>query len=57
MTFLLWGYFMVVLKPEKKTIPGLREKAKRLNEKLGGISRQEIIASPLVGVTILFILI
>ena len=27
MTFLLWGFFMVFYKPEKKTIPGLRERA------------------------------
>jgi sodium-dependent dicarboxylate transporter 2/3/5 len=32
MTFLLWGFFMVVMKPKKRTIPGLREKAKRLSE-------------------------
>ena len=30
MTFLLWGFFMIVLKPEKKTIPGLREKSQTI---------------------------
>jgi sodium-dependent dicarboxylate transporter 2/3/5 len=35
MTFLLWGFFMVVMKPEKATIPGLREKAKKLNKETG----------------------
>jgi sodium-dependent dicarboxylate transporter 2/3/5 len=41
MTFLLWGFFMMVMKPEKKTIPGLREKAKSLNKELGGITKKE----------------
>ncbi len=53
MTFLLWGYFMIVLKPEKKTIPGLREKAKRLNKELGKVTRDEIIAAVIVGIAIL----
>ena len=53
MTFLLWGFFMVVLKPEKKTIPGLREKAKRLNAELGRITKKELIAAIIVGVVIL----
>jgi len=53
MTFLLWGFFMVVLKPEKKTIPGLKEKAKRLYRELGGITKNEIIAASIVGTCIL----
>ncbi len=53
MTFLLWGYFMIVCKPEKKTIPGLREKARELNKELGGITRQEIIAAVIVGACVL----
>ena len=53
MTFLLWVFFMVVLKPEKKTIPGLREKARRLNAELGGITKKELIAAVIVGVVIL----
>jgi sodium-dependent dicarboxylate transporter 2/3/5 len=53
MTFLLWGFFMVFLKPEKKTIPGLREKARKLNSELGGITRKEVIASVIVGAVIL----
>ena len=52
MTFVLWGFFMIVLKPEKKTIPGLKEKAKRLYKELGGITRKEIIASSIVGLVI-----
>ncbi len=48
MVFVLWGFFMVFLKPEKATIPGLREKARELNAKMGPITRQEILAAVLV---------
>lgn len=48
MVFALWGFFMVFLKPEKATIPGLREKARELNSKMGPITRQEILAGLLV---------
>jgi sodium-dependent dicarboxylate transporter 2/3/5 len=44
---------MVFLKPEKATIPGLREKAKRLYTELGPLRREEIIASLIVGTCIL----
>ncbi|MBW2529284.1 MAG: SLC13/DASS family transporter [Deltaproteobacteria bacterium] len=48
MTFVLWAYFMVYYKPEKKTIPGLRERVKVLNSKLGPIKRDEILALVIV---------
>jgi sodium-dependent dicarboxylate transporter 2/3/5 len=48
MTFLLWGFFMIFLKPEKKVIPGLREKAKMLNTELGAITKKEILAAVIV---------
>ena len=48
MTFLLWGFFMVFMKPEKKVIPGLREKAKQLNSELGPITKKEILAMVIV---------
>jgi sodium-dependent dicarboxylate transporter 2/3/5 len=48
MTFLLWGFFMIFFKPEKKVIPGLREKAIALNSEMGSISRHEIIAAVIV---------
>ncbi len=48
MTFLLWGFFMVFLKPEKKSIPGLKAKAKQLNVELGPLSRQEVIGGLIV---------
>jgi sodium-dependent dicarboxylate transporter 2/3/5 len=53
MTFLLWGFFMVFFKPEKKVIPGLREKAKILNAELGPITRKEIYAAAIVFACIL----
>jgi sodium-dependent dicarboxylate transporter 2/3/5 len=53
MTFLLWGFFMIFMKPEKKVIPGLREKAKILNAELGPITRKEIYAAVIVFACIL----
>ena len=53
MTFLLWGFFMVFFKPEKASIPGLREKAKQLNSELGAMTSKEIIAAVIVGACIL----
>ncbi len=55
MVFALWGFFMIFFKPEKKTIPGLREKAKQLNAKLGKITKDEIIAIGLVLSVIIFL--
>ncbi|WP_319763919.1 SLC13 family permease [Maridesulfovibrio sp.] len=49
MVFLLWGFFMVFLKPEKDVIPGLREKARELNDRMGPLSRDEKLAAVLVG--------
>ncbi len=53
MTFLLWGFFMIVCKPEKDRIPGLREKARELNAKMGSLTRDEIMAASIVGLTII----
>lgn len=48
MTILLWGFFMLFLKPEKKVIPGLREKARQLSSELGSLTRKEITAAVIV---------
>ncbi len=48
MTILLWGFFMIYCRPEKKTIPGLRKRAKRLHASLGRISNREILALVIV---------
>ncbi|MBD3166045.1 SLC13/DASS family transporter [bacterium] len=44
MTFLLWAYILVVYPPERKVIPGLKQRAKNLGKKLGPMSRNEILA-------------
>ncbi len=53
MTFALWGFFMIFMKPEKDRIPGLRDRARRLNDELGGLTRKEILATIIVGGCIL----
>ena len=53
MTLALWGFFMVFFKPEKATIPGLRERARKLNDDLGPLTRKEIKAAVIVGMCIL----
>ncbi|MGW8303935.1 MAG: SLC13 family permease, partial [Desulfobacterales bacterium] len=52
MTLALWGFFMIFFKPEKATIPGLRERARQLNKDLGPLTRNEIIAALIVGACI-----
>jgi sodium-dependent dicarboxylate transporter 2/3/5 len=44
MVLLLWVFFMVFFKPEDKTIPGLRERARLLHSRLGPMSANEIFA-------------
>ncbi|MFO8086114.1 MAG: SLC13 family permease [Desulfobacterales bacterium] len=55
MVFLLWFFFMVFFKPERDRIPGLREKARQLNDEMGSLTRNELIAALIVGSTILFL--
>ncbi|WP_031388318.1 SLC13 family permease [Desulfonatronum thiodismutans] len=55
MVFLLWGFFMVFLKPEKAVIPGLRDKARQLSADMGPITRNEILASVIIFGVILFL--
>jgi sodium-dependent dicarboxylate transporter 2/3/5 len=55
MTFILWGFFMFVCKPEKISIPGLKDKAKRMYKELGAWSMQEILAILIVIITIVVI--
>jgi sodium-dependent dicarboxylate transporter 2/3/5 len=52
MTLLLWGFFMLYYPPEKKTIPGLRQRAQHLYARLGPISGREILAVAIVLSTI-----
>jgi sodium-dependent dicarboxylate transporter 2/3/5 len=48
MVLLLWGFFVILFKPEKKVIPGLKERAVKLYIKLGPVSKKEIIAAVIV---------
>lgn len=48
MVFILWGFFMVFFRPEKKTIPGLKEKATKLSKEMGKMSKQEILAATII---------
>ncbi|RJP46784.1 MAG: SLC13/DASS family transporter [Desulfobacteraceae bacterium] len=55
MVFLLWGFIMVMFKPEQDTIPGLRDKARQLNNEMGALSGKEIGAALIVLGAILFL--
>jgi sodium-dependent dicarboxylate transporter 2/3/5 len=55
MVFVLWGFFMVFMKPEKAVIPGLREKARQLSDEMGPFTRHEIIATCIILGVILFL--
>ncbi len=48
MVALLWVFFMLCFRPERKTIPGLRERAKSLYARLGPMSRTEILTLVIV---------
>ncbi len=52
MVFLLWLFFMVFFRPERRTIPGLRDRAKALYARLGPMSRTEIFTLVIVFSTI-----
>ncbi len=43
MVFILWGFIMVLCKPEKAVIPGLKAKAKKMYSDLGGWKRKEVL--------------
>ena len=48
MVVLLWLLCMVLFRPERSTIPGLRERAKTLYKSLGAITRSEILVLGIV---------
>jgi len=48
MVLLLWGFILLLFKPEKKVIPGLKERAINLYASLGPITRKEIVAAAIV---------
>ena len=55
MVALIWGMMMVLCKPEKRVIPGLRERAVKMYAELGGWSRNEIMTLVIVLSVILLI--
>jgi solute carrier family 13 (sodium-dependent dicarboxylate transporter), member 2/3/5 len=55
MVFLLWGFIMVMFKPERDTIPGLRDKARQLNSEMGALTKNEVIAAAIVLGAIVFL--
>ena len=48
MVFLCWIMMMLIFKPEKTEIPGLRDKARRLYKEAGPITRDEIFVAVVV---------
>jgi sodium-dependent dicarboxylate transporter 2/3/5 len=48
MVFILWGFIMLFFKPEKKEIPGLKNKAKQLYSELGPVTRDQILSVVIV---------
>lgn len=55
MTFLLWGFFMLVCKPERHIIHGLKERSGVMYQELGKWRRNEILTVVIVVATILII--
>lgn len=55
MVIIIWGYMMIFLKPEKKSIPGLKEKVQRLSKEIGPITLNEkfVIATVLAVVSVM----
>lgn len=53
MMFLIWGLIMIFFKPEKKTIPGLRERALQAYAEMGPIKLKEILTAGIVIVCVL----
>ncbi|MBU0592136.1 MAG: SLC13 family permease [Pseudomonadota bacterium] len=57
MVFLIWLYLITFIKPEKKTIPGLKDTVKRLSAGLGPMSAHEkIVLFIVLGVVVLMTL-
>jgi sodium-dependent dicarboxylate transporter 2/3/5 len=48
MVFAMWAFFMLYYRPERATIPGLRERARDLYSQLGPLSGREIASAAIV---------
>lgn len=53
MVFLIWLYLQIFIKPEKKSIPGLKERVKDLSAQLGPMTRDEIFVVVCVSLVVL----
>ncbi|MCX8037555.1 MAG: SLC13 family permease [Candidatus Sumerlaeia bacterium] len=52
MVIIIWAFVAIMFRPERKTIPGLRERARNLYERLGRMSGPEIGALAIVLVAV-----
>ena len=52
MVFALWGLMMLMFRPERATIPGLRARAADLYARLGPVTRSEVVAAVIVVVAV-----
>ena len=52
MAIVLWGFMMVILKPERRSIPGLKERAQALYSRLGPMTRTEKLTLVIVAFSI-----
>ncbi len=48
MTFILWGFIVVLFKPEKRIIPGLKVKAKKLYKDLGPVNSKQYLSLTII---------
>jgi sodium-dependent dicarboxylate transporter 2/3/5 len=48
MMFLIWGLIMLLCRPEKATIPGLKQRARQLRAEMGPISAREKTAAGII---------
>jgi len=55
MTILIWLFILIWFKPEKKTIPGLKQKSLQLYAELGSVSNREIFTGLIVLGIIVFL--
>jgi len=55
MTVLLWLFILLYYPPERKTIPGLQDRVRRLYASLGPISRPELLAIVIIVGTLLLL--
>ena len=48
MMLLIWGLIMILCKPEKATIPGLKLRARQLRTEMGPLTRNEVTAASII---------